>query len=156
PPELVPNDEAPDGHDGDRGDHEPEHQRRGDLEGEPEHAEDREQDEDQQKDDHHPYPTAPRANDPIRLASSCGCCSGRSWIPSIQVTRTGAPLARNVGAAALRLASHSGSPPPANTASPGTRSIRCSAGGSCSQIARRIRKWLARESRGWMRPCPST
>ena len=67
-----------------RRDHDAEHQRGGDLQGEPEHAEHRQQDQDEQEDEHGSIVRRFARTLGSGVASSRGCCSGRSWIPSIQ------------------------------------------------------------------------
>ena len=69
--------------------------------------------------------------------------------------RRGARRAQR-GDRSRRRASHDASPPRARIASAGVRSRACSAGGSCSQIACRIRRWFARASCGRIVPSAST
>ena len=124
----------------------------------PEHAERGEQDQERAGTRHPVILRRARTNARIRRATLGRALqrAGRGC-PRSRSSRVAAPGRADRAAAVTPPGRTSGSPAPprASSASAGTRSRACSASGSCSQIARRIRKWFARVRYGVIVPSRS-
>ena len=97
----------------------------------------------------------------MRWASASGCCRGRSCTPRIDSRVTGRPRVnsaiRRIDALVAAFRSRpASSGERAAIARTGARTVIHSASVSCSQIARRMRRWFDRASRGAIVPSRRT